>query len=83
VANHFGIVAEIPASLAALGVGIEGLSTDVRETPMALGTLFAASAPRARPGTSTEGLRSMLEQLAAETGRDQLVGWQGSFHETG
>src|SRR6476469_7379815 len=64
-ANHPGIVAEISASLAARGVSIEELSTDVREAPMAGGTLFEARAAlNAPPTTSKESLRSMLEGLA-------------------
>jgi len=66
-ADHPGIVAEISALLAAQGVSIEELSTDVREAPMAGGTLFEASAVLdAPPTTSTEALRSMLEKLANE-----------------
>ncbi len=66
-ADHPGIVAEISASLAARGVSIEELTTDVHEAPMAGGTLFEARAVLdAPPSTSTESLRSMLEGLADE-----------------
>lgn len=66
-ADHPGIVAEISASLAELGVSIEELSTDVRDAPMAGGTLFEAQAVLAAPMTaSTETLQSMLEGLANE-----------------
>ena len=66
-ADHPGIVAEISASLAAHGVSIEELSTDVREAPMAGGRLFEASAVLDAPATtSTDGLRSALEELADE-----------------
>jgi glycine cleavage system regulatory protein len=66
-ADHPGIVAEISASLAARGVGIEALDTDVREAPMAGGRLFEASAILdAPPSTSIEALQSVLEQLADE-----------------
>jgi glycine cleavage system regulatory protein len=66
-ADHPGIVAEISATLAARGVGIEALSTDVRDAPMAGGRLFEASAILdAPPSTSTEALQSVLEQLADE-----------------
>jgi glycine cleavage system regulatory protein len=66
-ADHPGIVAEVSASLAAHGVSIEELSTDVREAPMAGGTLFEARAVLAAPPTaSAEALRSMLEELADE-----------------
>jgi glycine cleavage system regulatory protein len=66
-ADHPGIVAEISASLAARQVSIEELSTDVREAPMAGGTLFEARAVlNAPPTTSIEALRSMLEGLAHE-----------------
>ena len=66
-ADHPGIVAEISAALAARGVSIEELATDVREAPMAGGTLFEARAVLAAPpGSSTEELRTMLEGLADE-----------------
>jgi glycine cleavage system regulatory protein len=66
-ADHPGIVAEISASLAGQGIGIEELSTDVREAPMAGGMLFEARAVlQAPPETSTDELRSMLEALADE-----------------
>jgi glycine cleavage system regulatory protein len=66
-ADHPGIVAEISASLADRGIGIEELTTDVREAPMAGGMLFEARAVlEAPPQTSTEALRSMLESLADE-----------------
>ena len=66
-ADHPGIVAEISASLATRNVSIEELSTDVREAPMAGGTLFEARAVlNAPPTTSTDELRSMLEGLAHE-----------------
>ena len=66
-ADHPGIVAEISAALTALRINIEELVTDVREAPMAGGTLFEARAVLAAPTTtSTEELRSMLEGLADE-----------------
>src|SRR4051795_6476036 len=66
-ADHPGIVAEISASLAHQGIGIEELSTDVREAPMAGGMLFEARAVlEAPPATDTEALRSLLEKLADE-----------------
>ncbi len=66
-ADHPGIVAEISASLAAHDVSIEELSTDVRDAPMAGGTLFEARAVLNAPSsTSTDALRSMLEGLADE-----------------
>ena len=66
-ADHPGIVAEVSASLAARGVSIEELTTDVREAPMAGGTLFEARAVLTAPPTSSiEALRSMLEGLADE-----------------
>ncbi len=66
-ADHPGIVAEISASLAEKGIGIEELSTDVREAPMSGGMLFEARAVLAAPpGTDTEALRSLLETLADE-----------------
>ncbi len=66
-ADHPGIVAEISAALAAQRIGIEELSTDVREAPMAGGMLFEASAVlEAPPETSMQTLRSMLEAVADE-----------------
>jgi glycine cleavage system regulatory protein len=66
-ADHPGIVAEISASLAARGIGIEDLSTDLREAPMAGGMLFEARAVLAAPPTTdTEALRAVLEELADE-----------------
>lgn len=66
-ADHPGIVAEISASLAGRGIGIEELATDLREAPMAGGMLFVARAVlEVPPETSTESLRSMLEALADE-----------------
>jgi glycine cleavage system regulatory protein len=66
-ADHPGIVAEISSSLAAHGVSIEDLSTDVREAPMAGGMLFEATAVLEAPAaTSIETLRSVLERLADE-----------------
>ena len=66
-ADHPGIVAEISAALAARDVSIEELSTDVREAPMAGGTIFEAHAVlNAPPTTSIEQLRSILEGLANE-----------------
>jgi glycine cleavage system regulatory protein len=66
-ADHPGIVAEVSASLAARGVSIEELTTDVREAPMAGGTLFEARAVLAAPPTTSIGaLGSMLEGLADE-----------------
>ena len=66
-ADHPGIVAEISASLAALLISIEELSTDVRDAPMAGGTIFEARAVlNAPPALSTDSLRTMLEGLAHE-----------------
>ena len=66
-ADHPGIVAEISGALAAQGIGIEELSTDVREAPMAGGMLFEASAVlEAPPATSMQELRTMLEAVADE-----------------
>jgi glycine cleavage system regulatory protein len=66
-ADHPGIVAEISAALAARRIGIEELSTDVREAPMAGGMLFEAQAVlEAPPETPLDDLRSMLEAIADE-----------------
>jgi glycine cleavage system regulatory protein len=66
-ADHPGIVAEVSAVLAGRDVSIEELVTDVREAPMAGGTLFEAHAVlTAPPATSTGALASVLEELADE-----------------
>lgn len=66
-ADHPGIVADISACLADRGIGIEELSTDVREAPMAGGMLFEARAVLEAPvTTSRDDLRSALEALADE-----------------
>jgi glycine cleavage system regulatory protein len=65
--NHVGIVAEVSASLAACGVSVEELVTDVREAPMAGGALFEARAVLTAPALmNTEALTAMLEGLADE-----------------
>ena len=64
-ADHPGIVAEISAALADQGIGIEELSTDLREAPMAGGLLFEARAVlEAPPGTSLDELGQTLEAIA-------------------
>ena len=67
-ADHPGIVAEVSAALVDVGVSIDELTTDVREAPMAGGTLFEARAVLTAPiaSTSTDDLRSMLEAIADE-----------------
>jgi len=66
-ADHPGIVAEISAALARQGIGIEELSTGLREAPMAGGMLFEARAVlEAPPETSMDDLQSMLEAIADE-----------------
>jgi glycine cleavage system regulatory protein len=66
-ADRPGIVAEISTALAGRRVGIEELSTDVREAPMSGGQLFEAQAVlEAPPTTSMDDLRSMLEAIADE-----------------
>jgi glycine cleavage system regulatory protein len=66
-ADHPGIVAEISKALAGQRIGIEELSTDVREAPMAGGMLFEAKAVlEAPPSLGVEALRAKLEALADE-----------------
>ncbi|WP_028652237.1 glycine cleavage system protein R [Nocardioides halotolerans] len=66
-ADRPGIVAEISAALAEARVSIEELSTDVRDAPMAGGTLFEARAVLSAPaGSDTDALRTALEALADE-----------------
>ena len=56
-----------PPSLADAHVSIEELSTDVRDAPMAGGTLFEARALLSAPlGGDTDALREVLEALADE-----------------
>ena len=62
-----GIVAEISALLADRGIGIEELSTEVREAPMAGGMLFHAAAVLGAPPTANlHDLRRAIESLADE-----------------
>ena len=62
-----GIVAEVSAALAAHGVSIEELSTDVRDAPMAGGTLFEAKAVLVAPQSAKDDqLRAQLEDIADE-----------------
>ena len=66
-ADRPGIMAEISAALAQAQVSIEELSTDVREAPMAGGTLFEARAVLSAPADGDTGaLRRVLEALADE-----------------
>jgi glycine cleavage system regulatory protein len=66
-ADRPGIVAEVSGTLAGHGVSIEELSTDVRDAPMAGGTLFEARAVLSAPAGATTGeLRTALEALADE-----------------
>jgi glycine cleavage system regulatory protein len=66
-ADHPGIVAEISRALAAYRIGIEELSTDVRDAPMAGGRLFEAQAVLvAPPETDVDDLHATLEALADE-----------------
>ena len=60
-------MSEISAVLADAHVSIEELSTDVRDAPMAGGTLFEARALLSAPlGSDTNALREVLEALADE-----------------
>jgi glycine cleavage system regulatory protein len=66
-ADRPGIVSEISAVLADAQVSIEELSTNVRDAPMAGGTLFEARAVLSAPlGGDTDVLRDVLEALADE-----------------
>ena len=66
-ADRPGIVAEISSALAGQRISIQELVTDVREAPMAGGTLFEAHAVlEAPPATSMDAVRSMLEAIADE-----------------
>ncbi len=66
-ADRPGIVSEISAVLADAQVSIEELSTNVRDAPMAGGTLFEARAVLSAPlGGDTDALRDVLEALADE-----------------
>lgn len=62
-----GIIAEISAALAARGVGIDEITTDVRDAPMAGGTLFEVEARLSVPGSAdVAAVRGDLERLADE-----------------
>lgn len=62
-----GIVAEVSRTVAAHGVGIEVLATDLRDAPMAGGTVFEVTAElSAGPGADLAALASDLEAIAAE-----------------
>ena len=62
-----GIVAEVSAALAAHQVGIDELVTDVRDAPMAGGSLFEVEASLSVPVTTDLAeVRAALEQLADE-----------------
>ncbi|QIK67235.1 amino acid-binding ACT protein [Nocardioides sp. HDW12B] len=62
-----GIVASISSLLAERGVSVEELETEVRDAPMAGGTLFEAHAVLVVPADlSSEDLRAALEALADE-----------------
>lgn len=64
-ADRPGILAEISSLLAASGVSIQELTTQVREAPMAGGRLFEAQAAlTVPPGADGTDLRDALEQLA-------------------
>ena len=66
-ADRPGIVAEVSAALAGRKVGIQELTTDVRDAPMSGGQLFEARAVlEAPPTTSADDLRLMLEAIADE-----------------
>ena len=66
-ADRPGIIADISSALAAEGVSIDELSTDVRDAPMAGGTLFEANAVLVAPTTtSSDALSAILEKLADE-----------------
>jgi glycine cleavage system regulatory protein len=64
-ADRPGIIAEISALLAAHGVSIEDLVTELVDAPMAGGLLFEARAVLVAPeSASAEALREALEELA-------------------
>ncbi len=66
-ADRPGIVASISTLLADRGVSVEELETEVRDAPMAGGTLFEAHAVLVVPAAlSSADLRSALESLADE-----------------
>jgi glycine cleavage system regulatory protein len=66
-ADRPGIVAEVSTALAANGVNIHELRSEVREAPMAGGTLFEARILLDAPlKASIEVLKSVLEGLADE-----------------
>lgn len=70
-----GIVAEISGALAARGVGIHDLTTEVHDAPMAGGTIFDLRAALTVPaGLDEADLRSALEPIADELMVDLELG---------
>jgi glycine cleavage system regulatory protein len=62
-----GIVAEISRAVASFGVGIDSMATEVRDAPMAGGTLFEVRAVlSAAAGTDLAAMQSALETIADE-----------------
>ena len=65
--DHPGIVKDVKAALSASAVSIDRLTTQVREAPMAGGTLFEAEIQaHADDDVDLAALRSHLERLASE-----------------
>lgn len=65
--DHPGIVRDLTATLADLGVTLDEVTTRLREAPMGDGVLFEAEALcRVEGATTREDLREALESVAAE-----------------
>lgn len=69
-----GIVKEVSATLAALGVSVERMTTETRDAAMAGGRLFEASIAAAVPGDAdVDDVAAQLERLASEIQVDVTV----------
>lgn len=65
--DHPGIIHNVTATMADLGVTIDDLTTDLREAPMGDGILFEAEVScRITNATTIEELRAALESIASE-----------------
>lgn len=66
-ADHAGIVRDVARALAAHGVNVEELTTEIGEAPVSGGALFRAAARLKLPeATAIDALREALERIAAD-----------------
>lgn len=70
-----GIVREVSSTLSAQGVGIERMTTEIRDAAMSGGRLFEATiAARVPDAVDIDAVQAALERLAAEIQVDVTVG---------